>query len=199
MYRKTPRTLTENECESLLRELRREYGNGLAKRNGLRNHLAALLMLDAGLRVAEVRGLLISDLMIYDEPVERLMIRKEIAKGGRERTVPMTGRLKLAVGVVYSYYWFQPAKNANHPAFPGIDPTKAMTIKQLERIIILASVSALHRHVTPHVLRHTFGTRVWRRSDIRIAQTLLGHKNLASTQIYTHPDQEDLDKAIHSI
>ena len=50
-----------------------------------------------------------------------------------------------------------------------------------------------YRHVT---LRHTYATRLMRVTNIRTVQVLLGHRRLSSTQIYTHPDQEDKDKAI---
>jgi len=199
MYQKAPRTLTEIECELLLKELRLERGSLQGRKRSYRNHLAALLMLDAGLRVAEVVGLVIADLVIYDEPVDRLLIRREIAKGGRERTVPMSSRLKIAVRTCYNYFWDEPANHMDQPAFPGTKRATSLTTKQIERIIILAAVSSLHRRVTPHMLRHTFATRLMRKTNIRVVQELLGHKNLASTQIYTHPDQEDLDNAIKSI
>jgi integrase/recombinase XerC len=49
------------------------------------------------------------------------------------------------------------------------------------------------------MLRHTFATNLMRTTNARVVQQLLGHKNLSSTQIYTHPNQQDLKKAIDSL
>lgn len=199
MEQKAPRTITQFEAIKLLNELRRGNATGQSRRRGFRNYMAALFMLDAGLRVGEVIGLKISDLMIYEEPVLRLTIRKETTKTKHERTVPLSDRLRDAIGLCCNHYWFEPAKNACNPAVPGATPQEPMTIVQLERIIKMAAAASLYRRVTPHMLRHTFATRLMRKTNIRVVQELLGHKNLASTQIYTHPDQEDLDSAVKAL
>ena len=57
--------------------------------------------------------------------------------------------------------------------------------------------SGIDVEMTPHTLRHTFATRLRKKeADLRVIQTLLGHKNLSTTQIYTWVDREDLEKAV---
>ncbi|GAH96402.1 unnamed protein product, partial [marine sediment metagenome] len=55
------------------------------------------------------------------------------------------------------------------------------------------------REIHPHILRHTFATRLMSKTSMRVVQELLGHKNLSSTQIYTHPNNADLQEAIDSL
>ena len=53
--------------------------------------------------------------------------------------------------------------------------------------------------IHPHTLRHTFGTRMMKRTNIRVVQELMGHKSITSTQVYTHPDHDDLNRAINGL
>ncbi|GAH73030.1 unnamed protein product [marine sediment metagenome] len=60
-------------------------------------------------------------------------------------------------------------------------------------------MTSLGRPVHPHILRHTFASRLMRTTNARIVQELLGHQHLSTTQIYTHPNQDDLKKAIEQL
>lgn len=195
----TPKTLTVEECHALLNALLVKEGTKKQFRKGIRNYTMALLMLDAGLRVGEVVQLLQTDLMYGGVPVQNLLIRPEIAKTKTERTVPLSGRLRDALKEIRDHYWPAIKDPWQHYAFYQNNHWRRLTTRQVERIIRSAAMKAIGRPVHPHILRHTFGTNVERAAGMRITQELLGHKNIASTQIYTHPNEEDKKRAIDQI
>lgn len=195
----TPKTLTVTECHQLLDALLCRNAPHKSFLKGIRNYTMALLMLDAGLRVGEVVQLRVHDLFRFGKPVNSLYIRAEIAKNKKERIVPLSGRLYSAVTTLAKDFWdWRDLKGSTDPVYETM-PAWIITTRQVERIICDAAMKSIGRPVHPHILRHTFATRVERKAGIRITQELLGHKNLASTQIYTHPNQDDLKKAIRGI
>jgi len=193
---KSPKTLTTDECHRLLNALQITDGTPNQVRRGIRNYCIALVMLDAGLRVSEVAGLQVADLWFNNAPVTSVLVRPEIAKNHKERSVPVSSRLSDAIIKMFMAYWSDHYKNGQHRAFPSNVPDKPLTRRQLHRIISYAAISALGRSVHPHVLRHTFASKLMRVTDMRTVQELLGHKNITSTQIYTHPNEQDKHKAI---
>jgi len=74
-----------------------------------------------------------------------------------------------------------------------------ITTRQVERIIKHAAIASIGRPANPHMLRHTFATKLMRITNVRVVQELLGHRNLSSTQIYTHPNQDDFAAAIRNL
>lgn len=193
------KTLTILESNQLLDQLLRDNGTLLQKRRGIRNYLIGCLMLDAGLRVGEVTLLECQDLIHDTGPVQNLVIRGQIAKGGRERVIPTTQRLRRAIEKTSLRWWTN--LEGVHTTFACYDaaPYRSMSTRQIQRIIQKAGVKAIGRKIHPHQLRHTFATRLMNTCSIRIVQELLGHANLASTQIYTHPDQEAKKQAIEKL
>ncbi len=164
-----------------------------------RDYLITLLMLDAGLRVGEVVQLKVYDLFFGDHPVQTLIIRKEIAKRGIERLIPMSERLQKATFQMYNVNRNWRKAQCNHFAFAARLLTRHITIRCVQLMIKSASHHAIGRHIHPHVLRHTFATRLMQKTSIRVVQKLLGHASLSSTQIYTHPNSTDLSEAIKAI
>lgn len=195
----TQKTITDDEANKLLNELLHHWGTIQQKRNGIRNQLITLLMLDAGLRVGEVVSLLVTSLYIQGEPVHTLQINKSIAKKRAERLVPLTTRIRDAIKIMAEFWWTENRECMMNPAFFGNDVCKPLTVRQVERIINTASFLAFGREIHPHILRHTFATRLVATCPTRIVQTLLGHKSLQSTQVYTHPNNSHLKAAIDSI
>lgn len=195
----TPKTLTTIECQHLLDILRHTDGTPKQVRRGIRNYTLALVMLDAGLRVSEVTGLEAADLWFNNAPVTSVFIRQEIAKNHKERTVPVSSRLSEAISKMFMAYWSAHYKNGQQKAFPSNAPNKPLTRRQVHRIISYAAIAALGRSVHPHVLRHTFASKLMRVTNMRTVQELLGHMNITSTQIYTHPNEQDKHQAIENM
>lgn len=193
------KTLDVVQSNALLEQLLQTSGTYIQKLKGLRNYLIGLLMLDAGLRVGEVVSLLCTDLWFHDEPVHSLCVRKEIAKRQRERIIPLTGRIQRAIkGIANNDRTWQ---TSAHSLWMFCEPNAALPLsrRQVQRFIKRAGMVAFNESIHPHVLRHTFATKLMLTCSIRVVQELLGHKNLSSTQVYTHPNHVDLKNAIANI
>ena len=174
-----------------------------AEKLGQRNTMMIQLMLFTGLRVSEVCGLVFEDLYFQSEPKKFLVVRPETAKGGKSREIPLSEKLRDSLR---TYYRDTALRRGN----VGLDPASAvftqhcktdgaLTPRQVQRIVGLAGREIGQPDLHPHALRHTFATGLLRQTDIRTVQMLLGHKNLSSTQIYTHPTSEDARKAVNGL
>ena len=146
-------------------------------------HQAALsVAYGAGLRVAEVSALKVSDI-----DSKRMLLRIERGKGGRYRNAMLPeGLLSLLrdwwragrqLGVMHADGWLFPGQNARVP----------LSTRQLHRIVVQAAEAAdIHKRVGPHTLRHSFATHPLEDGvDIRVIQALLGHAKLNTTAFYT--------------
>ncbi|MCK5607242.1 tyrosine-type recombinase/integrase [Candidatus Pacearchaeota archaeon] len=196
---KRPETLSVTECHQLLDHFLNPRSQNRNFDKGVRNYTMTLLMLDAGLRVQEVTKLKISDCIIQGQVVKTLHIRKEVGKGHRERMLPLSERIQKAFGEMHKRWWIPNAIHTIFYAFPSGYNERRMSVRQVERIIKDAGLKSIGRPVNPHMLRHTFATRLMRQVNSRVVQELLGHKNIQTTQIYTHPNHDDLQDAIKRI
>ncbi len=193
------KTLTEYEATILLEKLfekREVRGKG---QKSYRNYTMAVVMLEAGIRVGELVQLRVKDLWYDGEPAKTLQIRAEIAKRGIPRAIPCSELLIKALHLYKGKATFLLAALGDTPAFPALPNLTAITVRQVQRIIKVAAMESIHRSIHPHILRHTFGSRLMRVANARVVQQLLGHQNLSSTQIYCHPNGDDLKKAIESV
>lgn len=161
--------------------------------------LMLLLLSDTGVRVRELVGLIWSDLWFADEPVGAIEIRAEIAKNKKSRQIPVSKRLSESITTTIKRISTLDEKWLNGPVIRNTNTGKAYTTRQVERIILDIGSRAIRRRVTPHMLRHTFATRLMKKCSTRIVQILLGHSSLQSTQIYTHPNSVDLQNAVNLI
>jgi integrase/recombinase XerC len=192
------RTLSIDQVDALLEELEIRQGTANQIRKGTRNLCMAIVMLETGLRVAELCGLIISDLWFAGQPVDTLVVRKKIAKNNKERHIPISVKLSETIKLMESDLWPGFSQSCPSYAFFGKLPNKPLTTRTVERIILEAGKNACNREVTPHMLRHTFASKMMKKTNARVVQSLLGHDSLQSTQIYMHPDMDDLKKAINS-
>lgn len=161
-----------------------------------RNTLMFLLMLDAGLRVGEVVRLRWSSLCTAEQINTSVLIDRSTTKTKKTRSVPMAQRLLCSVANWVGINWDDTERQSSNFVFKGSDPNQHFSTRQLNRIVNRAGISALNRPVHPHILRHTFATNLMRHVSIRVVQDLMGHSSITSTQIYTHPNANDLKEAI---
>lgn len=194
-----PPTLSVEETHALLDEFIRKNGTTKQFARGVRNYTMALIMLEAGLRVGEVVKLRISDLWFSSGPVTSIIIPAEMSKSRLDRSIPVSTRLSNTIKQLSVTVWPSGYLHQDLYAFYTTTARLPLTTRQVERIINAAGWKAIRRPVHPHMLRHTFASKLMRVTDIRTVQQLLGHKFVTTTQIYTHPNEDDKKKAIEKI
>jgi len=192
-------TLLEHEELRLLNALQQWPSLNCRPKVQHRNYTMCLLMLDSGLRVGEVVNLKIQQLLYCGEPVTAIDIPAEDSKSNCGRCVPVTSRLIIALGTMKTFYWSDFQISPGDYAFFSTSRCVPLTTRQVQRIIKEAARVSLGRDIHPHVLRHTFATKLMRKTSIRVVQQLLGHKCLTSTEVYTHPNSNDLREAIEEL
>lgn len=193
---KAPSTLNTDEQNKLLNELLYSPGFHQPDHVRYRNYGLGVLMLDAGLRIGEVTRLLITDLLLGGEPVKGVFLEAHRTKNKTERTVPLSARAQNAIKMMHDNVWRPFEDRPGAYAFFAYMPHEPLSARQVQRIIGRAAIRSIGRPIHPHVLRHTFGSKMMRVTNERVVQQLLGHKSITSTQIYTHPNSDDREKAI---
>lgn len=195
----SPKTLNVTEQQKLLDALHYKNSEHKTTPRMVRNYLMGCLMLEAGLRVGEVCKLQKEHLYFSDTPVQTILLTPDITKNHKERSVPVSARLKKALEEFYPKSSWLRENLSSRKLFHGQSMASCLTTRQVEKIINKAGWKALGRPVHPHMLRHSFATRLMRITDMRTVQELLGHSNIGSTQLYTHPNEDDKKKAIDNL
>ncbi|GAJ05053.1 unnamed protein product, partial [marine sediment metagenome] len=172
-------TLTPDECDKLLSHLQQPPGNTAPPRVHHRNYTIALTMLDAGCRVGELVQLEQNQCVFNSTPVNTLTIFKSQAKNKHERTIPISSRLRDALEKMYRLWWCGDHDHGTRYAFYANWCMRPLTVRQAQRIITSAGKLSIGRDIHPHLLRHTFATRLMTKTSMRVVQELLGHKNLS--------------------
>ena len=185
-WRTLPDTLSVAEIEALL------AAPGQEQPLAWRDRALLELGYGAGLRVSELCGLGVTDLVLAEQLV------RVFGKGGKERLVPL-GR--GVIGVV-SVYLHQLRPELDRGASKGrlLLNARGAPLSRVGAwgIVKRATKGAgIAKAVTPHTLRHSFATHLLEGgADLRAVQEMLGHADLSTTQIYTHVDREYL-RSVH--
>ena len=164
----------------------------LSSNEGHRNRAMMEMLYGSGLRVSELVNLQLSRIYLN----EHYMLIE--GKGSKQRLVPLS-----PVAEEWFGYWMQERstwplkKESRDIAFVnryGRPMTRAMVFTIVRRLCEQAGIT---KTVSPHTLRHSFATHLLQNgADLRVIQQLLGHEDLATTEIYTHIDVQDLRKAV---
>lgn len=192
----SPQTLTHEEIQKFLTHLRDTIPVHARYKAHRRDFGMALFILETGLRVGELAQLQIGDILFAGQPVASLLVRAAIAKLHVERRVPISRTLAAEIARLRDSLWLTHNASPSTYCWYRNDPTRPLTTRSIEAVIRKAGLASIGRPVYPHMLRHTFATQMMRVTSARIVQELLGHASIRSTQIYTHPNGDDLAAAI---
>ncbi len=146
----------------------------LSSTTNLKHKLIMMFLYYAGLRLEEVRNITWNDI-----DIDRKIIHLKKTKGGAQRIIFLHEKLISGIKI------FDKEKNGMIFRTQQNSKYTARTIQQIVKIA--AKKATVMKNVTPHTLRHSFATHLLEAgTDIRYIQKLLGHKDLKTTQIYTH-------------
>ena len=186
LQRPLPRILDISDVEMLFRqaEERASSGEPLA----LRNVALLELLYGSGLRASELVSLPRGAL----RPGQAFLILS--GKGSKERLVPISSRAEHAV-----VRWLEHVPKPSLWLFPsGKKHLSRVRLFQLVRQMA-ADAGIAPERISPHVLRHAFATHLLAGgADLRVLQALLGHADIATTQIYTHVDAARLVELVNT-
>lgn len=195
--KRLPRYLTLEDSEKLLDVAKNPVPNTHGNHdNSVRNFAIITLFLNCGMRLSELVNINMKDIDFYDN---KLTV---IGKGNKERTIYLND---ACVSAVKSYLEIRP-----HEGVKGLDRDALFLSEQKKRIsnrtvqyivkdeLRLAGINPNKYSV--HKLRHTAATLMYQYGnvDIRALQVLLGHESIATTQIYTHVNDEQVRLAVES-
>ncbi len=186
---KLPRVLTEEETDRLLSQPNQRYFGPC------RDYLYMRVMLKAGLRASEVTALRPEHIDLMSG---KLMVRE--GKGAKDRTL-WIGEELLEELQSWMDRRQEKAPEADYllPTSKGTQVATSHLRRSVKRYARDANIEEVDR-VSPHTLRHTFATRLYRSAGkIRLVQKALGHSDLSTTMIYTHVVDEELEGAMKEL
>lgn len=190
-HQKPPETLISQEVDLLFDHI---------KTRSIRDYTISRLLLFTGLRNSELINLVINDVYAFNTVMDVLEVRAESAKNHQSRKIPLHPSIKQDIE-----YWIALKPTLNEPITPtsylfcSQRSHKKLSPRDLQRITSTYSKTVLGRSIHPHVFRHTFATNLLERTNLRVVQQALGHRSIQTTQIYTHPNIQDMTIAINKL
>ena len=185
LQRPLPRVLSEPDVEAIFEAAGNKAASG--EPLALRNLALLELLYGSGLRASEVISL---PRGAVREGQPFLILS---GKGSKERMVPISSRAEAAVKA-----WLTNVPTSSLWLFPG--GRKHISRVRLFQLVreMAADAGMAPERISPHVLRHAFATHLLSGgADLRVLQALLGHADIATTQIYTHVDAARLVKLVN--
>jgi len=184
LWKRLPQFLTQAEMERILQTPKPK------DEIGIRDKAIFELLYATGTRVSEVVGLRTADVNLEGR------FLKCRGKGGKERIVPI-GQVAIdSVKLYLAKVRVHLAESEHLLVNRQGRPLTRQRIWQLVRKY--ACLAGIEKKITPHTFRHSFATHLLERgADLRIVQELLGHSDIATTQIYTHVSRDHL-KQVHA-
>ena len=183
LAKKLPRVLNISEIEALLNE-----------KLSLTERVIMELLYSCGFRVSEL-----VNLKLYDIELSSKYIRC-FGKGSKERIVPIGNTAKATIEDYLPYReMILINSNKSSKRLLILNDGREITRQDIYKFIRKQG-EKINKHISPHTLRHTFATHLLENgADLRIVQELLGHSDVATTQLYTHISKKRLKEVYFSI
>lgn len=175
-----PKHLSEQHVEDLL------AAPDISKAKGVRDRCVLELMYATGLRVSELASLKVNNINRIQQTL------RVIGKGNKEREVPYGEEADIWLS-----RWLEVRKSESVHLFPsrGSHITRQTLWQCVHKY---AKQAGIYPMPSPHVLRHAFATHLLNHgADLRVVQTLLGHENITTTEIYTHVSRNQLHDEVN--
>jgi integrase/recombinase XerD len=185
-WQSIPKFLNQEQIERLLST------PNAAKPTGVRDRAMFELLYATGLRVSELCAVRMADLQA------EAGVLRTIGKGNKQRLIPVG---KSALGAVQEYLKNARAKllGGRSSAFLFVTARGGRLTRQAFWKLLAANgrKAGIFQNLTPHVIRHSFATHLLEGgADLRSVQTMLGHADISTTQIYTHVMRSRLRQTI---
>lgn len=198
--RPLPKILSAAEVDTLLRAARDAMTDRKASRSQ-RLRAARLLCL---LEIVYATGLRVSELVALPASAARrdqamLIVR---GKGGKERMVPFNTAAKRAMADYLKMRDTNAQGKKSNWLFPSFGESGHLTRQHFARELkaLASGCGIAPERLSPHVLRHAFASHLLHNgADLRVVQTLLGHSDISTTQIYTHVLEERLKSLVRDL
>jgi len=165
---------------------RQELSILFAATRNIKHRTLMMTLYSGGMRVNEAVHLKREDL---DNDRQQIHIRN--GKGGKERYTLFSRQLAEQLERYYRCRY-----DTSHWLFPGMFPERHLCVNSIQKVFQeIVPSTGIRKHVTPHTLRHSFATHLMETgASMPVLQQLLGHRSLASTMIYTHVSQKQLNR-----
>jgi integrase/recombinase XerD len=196
--RPLPKVLAVGEVDRLIATARAAAADGEPRERlrGQRLYCILELLYATGLRISELVSLPAS----AARRNERMLIVR--GKGGKERVVPLNEAARTAMRDYVAMLAEMSEAAPTKWLFPSFGDTGHLTRQHVARELksLAASAGLRAAQVSPHVLRHAFASHLLHNgADLRVVQTLLGHADISTTQIYTHVLDDRLKSLVRDL
>ncbi|HEY3997557.1 MAG TPA: tyrosine-type recombinase/integrase [Candidatus Xenobia bacterium] len=168
---------------------------------GPRDYFLMVFDWHTGLRVTELVSIDVSDVSLDGQPRQELHLRATTTKGHMGRLVPLNAIAQKAVAKILEFN--RKRGLSVEPDAPLFQTRRhvRLTARTVQWFMsVLREKAGLDFRATPHSIRHGFAVQALERSgNLRAVQKLLGHRRLTSTEVYTNPRRDELQRVVDTL
>ena len=166
---------------------------------GARDHALIRLFAQTGLRVSEMVGLNVGH--VYDQAARhQLDLPAAACKGHQSRRIPLNASARQAVHDLVDFLKMRGFQAAPDSPLLQDRRHRRLPAREVQRLVqVHRQVAGLDIRATPHSFRHSFASHLALRVSLRLVQQLLGHRFLASTEVYLHTQPAQLAEAVATL